>query len=111
RWGEDFGAMLDVLASGIAVNVAPLVGHSVLRMFVMGEEAQGRVADDAEIEAMADLLRACLASGAVGMSTSFVDIDPDFRPVPSRWAGHAELDRLAAVLGEYGRMLQIVPEF
>ena len=31
--------------------------------------------------------------------------------MPSRFAQFEELDALAAVLGEYGRMLQCVPEF
>ncbi len=111
RWGEGFGEWVDALAGNIALNVAPLVGHSVLRMYVMGAEAQQRIATGDEIAAMADLLRRCLDAGAVGMSTSFVDIDETYRPVPSRWAGPEELDALAAVLGEYDRVLQIVHEF
>ena len=111
RWGEGFGSWVDALASNIALNVAPLVGHSVLRMYVMGPEAQARAADIHEIRAMADLLRECLRAGAVGLSTSFVDIDESYRPVPSRWAAPAELDALSAVLGEFGAVLQIVHEF
>ena len=60
---------------------------------------------------MCDLLRECLDAGAVGMSTSYVDIEEDFNPVPCRWAEHSELEALCAVLGERGRMLQIVHEF
>jgi N-acyl-D-aspartate/D-glutamate deacylase len=60
---------------------------------------------------MQDLLRECLQAGAVGLSTSFVDVDEKARPVPSRFAQFDELDALCAVLGEFGRMLQIVPEF
>jgi N-acyl-D-amino-acid deacylase len=60
---------------------------------------------------MCDVLRACLDAGAVGLSTSFVDIDESYRPVPSRWAGPEELDALAAVLGERDAVLQIVHEF
>ena len=111
RWGEGFGGWLDALAENIALNVAPLVGHSVLRMYVMGPEAQERAATADEIAAMADLLRACLDAGAVGLSTSFVDIDETYRPVPSRWAAPAELDALSAVLGERDAVLQIVHEF
>jgi N-acyl-D-aspartate/D-glutamate deacylase len=111
RWGEDFGAWLDALAGRIALNVAPLVGHSVLRMYVMGAEAQARPATTDEIGTMAALLRGCLDAGGVGLSTSFVDIDETYRPVPSRWAAPAELDALAAVLGERGAILQIVHEF
>jgi N-acyl-D-amino-acid deacylase len=111
RWGEGFGSWLDALAGNIALNVAPLVGHSVLRMFVMGADAQQRHATAQETRAMADLLRVCLDAGAVGLSTSFVDIDETYRPVPSRWAAPAELDALAAVLGEKAAVLQIVHEF
>jgi N-acyl-D-aspartate/D-glutamate deacylase len=111
RWGEGFEPMLKALESNLAMNVAPLVGHSVLRLFVMGDDAQGRLATAGEIAQMADVLRACLDAGAVGMSTSYIDIDPAFRPVPSRWAAHTELDALCAVLGEKGKILQIVHEF
>jgi N-acyl-D-amino-acid deacylase len=111
RWGEGFEPMLKAVQSDLGINVAPLVGHSALRMFVMGDGAQGRVGTEAEIQEMARVLRGCLNAGAVGMSTSYIDIDPAFRPVPSRWASHHELDVLCAVLGEDGRMLQIVHEF
>jgi N-acyl-D-aspartate/D-glutamate deacylase len=111
RWGEDFGAWLDAIAGNVALNVAPLVGHSVLRMYVLGPDAQERAATTDEIRQMADLLRVCLDAGAVGLSTSFVDIDETYRPVPSRWASPAELDALAAVLGERDAVLQIVHEF
>ena len=110
RWGESFGAMVDAVAADIALNVAPLVGHSVLRLYVLGDDAR-RSATAEEITAMCDLLRACLDAGAVGMSTSYIDIEEDMRPVPSRWARHAELEALCAVLGERGRMLQVVHEF
>ena len=111
RWGEGFGEWLDALAGNVALNVAPLVGHSVIRMFVMGAAAQERQATDHEIRAMCDMLRVCLDAGAVGLSTSFVDIDESYRPVPSRWAAPAELDALSAVLGERDAVLQIVHEF
>ncbi|MDY7104800.1 MAG: amidohydrolase family protein [Actinomycetota bacterium] len=111
RWGEGFDGWLDALVGNIALNVAPLVGHSVLRMFVMGPDAQQRAATSDEVSAMADVLRACLDAGAVGLSTSFVDIDETYRPVPSRWADRGELDALAAVLGERDKILQIVHEF
>ncbi len=111
RWGEGFGSWLDALTGQIALNVVPLVGHSVIRMFVMGPDAQQREATAGEIAQMADVLRECLDAGAVGLSTSFVDIDETYRPVPSRWAAPAELDALAAVLGERDKVLQIVHEF
>jgi N-acyl-D-aspartate/D-glutamate deacylase len=108
---EDFAGYRAALEKDLSINVAPLVGHSVIRLWVMGSAAQERAATPAEIAAMQDLLRECLDAGAVGLSTSFVDVDETGRPVPSRFAQFEELDALCAVLGEYGRMLQCVPEF
>jgi N-acyl-D-amino-acid deacylase len=110
RWGESFDAMVDAVAADIALNVGPLVGHSALRLYVLGDDAR-RAATPDEISAMCNLLRACLDAGAVGLSTSYVDVEEDLRPVPSRWARHAEVEALSTVLGERGRMLQIVHEF
>jgi N-acyl-D-aspartate/D-glutamate deacylase len=80
-------------------------------MWAMGADAHKRAAKPDEIRAMQDLLRACLEAGAVGLSTSYVDMDENLAPVPSRYAHIEELDALSSVLGEYGRMLQVVPEF
>jgi N-acyl-D-aspartate/D-glutamate deacylase len=109
---EDFAGYRAAVEPGLSINVAPLVGHSVIRLWVMGEAANQRAANADEIAAMQDLLRASLDAGAVGLSTSFVDVDENGRPVPSRFAPFSELDALSAVLGERGgRMLQVVPEF
>jgi N-acyl-D-aspartate/D-glutamate deacylase len=108
---EDFAGYRAALEKDLSINVAPLVGHSVIRLWVMGPAAQERAATGAEIASMQALLRECLDAGAVGLSTSFVDVDENGRPVPSRFAQFEELDALAAVLGQYGRMLQCVPEF
>ena len=98
------------MSTDLAVNVAPLVGHSVLRLYVMGDDAR-RAATADEVAEMCDVLRQCLDAGAVGLSTSFVDVEDDLLPVPCRFANHDELEALCAVLGERGRMLQIVHEF
>jgi N-acyl-D-amino-acid deacylase len=108
---EDFGGYLDALRRKLAINVAPLVGHSVLRLWVMGDAATERAATPDELARMQEALRECLRAGALGLSTSFVDVDENLEPVPSRYAHQEELDALAAVLGEFGRMLQVVPEF
>jgi N-acyl-D-amino-acid deacylase len=107
---ESFDGYLEAIRAKLSVNVAPLVGHSVIRLWVMGDSAQ-RAATPVEIEAMQELLRRCLEAGAVGLSTSYVDVDANLKPVPSRFAHNEELEALAAVLGEYGRVLQVVPEF
>lgn len=108
---EDFAGYRAKMEPELALNVAPLVGHSVIRLWIMGEESQKRAATADEVAQMQVLLRECLNAGAVGMSTSFVDGDAKGWPVPSRFADFSELDALCAVLGEFGRMLQVVPEF
>ena len=108
---ETFSEYITRIRKGLAINVAPLVGHSVLRLWVMGDAAMERTATDAEIAEMQSVLRECLDAGAIGLSTSYVDMDEKLQPVPSRHADAGEVDALASVLGEYGRVLQIVPEF
>jgi len=108
---ETFEEYLERIGQGLAINVAPLVGHSLLRLWVMHDASMERTATDAEIQEMQALLRQCLEAGAVGLSTSFVDMDETLQPVPSRYADTRELDAMAETLSEYGRVLQIVPEF
>lgn len=110
---EDFGDYCRTIQADLGVNVAPLVGHSLIRLWVMGAASQERPATADEVKAMQDLLRRCLDEGAIGLSTSFIDVDAKGHPVPSRFSDFAELDALCAVLGEAegGRMLQVVPEF
>jgi len=108
---ETFDEFVKRIKKGLQINVAPLVGHSVLRLWVMGDASMHRQADDTEIAKMQQLLRECLDAGAIGMSTSFVDMDERLQPVPSRYATPDELDALCEVLKEYNRILQVVHEF
>ncbi len=85
-------------------------GHSALRYYVMGAESQERVATDAEIAQMCELLEGAMAAGAIGMSTSYVDIDENNRPVPSRFADMREKIALCKAMAKSGRgTLQTVP--
>ena len=109
---ETFEDYLRALEPGLSINVAPLVGHSAIRMWVMGEEAFEREATETEIVEMQRMLAECLEAGASGLSTSYVDVDDSWKPVPSRFAGHEEIRALARTLGDVGHgVLQIVPEF
>jgi len=108
---EGFPDYVEALRGRVALNVAPLAGHSPIRFWAMGPDAQSRAARPEEIRDMQDLLRECLEAGAIGLSTSYVDVDEHLFPVPSRFAHFEEIDALSQVLGEYGRMLQVVPEF
>src|SRR6476659_9913933 len=49
---EDFAGYRAALEKSLSINVAPLVGHSVIRLWVMGAASQERAATPAEIEAM-----------------------------------------------------------
>ena len=102
--------MVDAVAADLALNVAPLVGHSVLRLYVLGDDAR-RPATADEIAAMCDLLRELPRRRRRRHVDELRRHRGGPRPVPCRWAEHAELEALCAVLGERGRMLQIVHEF
>lgn len=108
---ETFEEFLNRIKKNLTINVAPLVGHSVLRLWVMGDDSMDRTANDEELARMQELLRECLRNGAIGLSTSFVDMDETLQPVPSRYADQKELNALCEVLGEFNRILQIVHEF
>ena len=109
---ESFADYMDYLKPGLGLNVGALVGHSALRFYVMGKESQDRVATDAEIEAMCALLEEAMAAGAMGMSISYIDIDEDSRPVPSRLADMREKIALCQAMAKSGRgVLQTVPYF
>lgn len=97
---------------GASCNVAALVGHSNLRLAVLGQEAFDRVATDSERQQLLDLTIECLRAGAFGVSLSFVDSDSTGRRVPGRLASPEEMDDLASALSHVGRgVLQYVPRF
>jgi N-acyl-D-amino-acid deacylase len=109
---ESFGEYLDFIRPGLGLNVGALVGHSALRFYVMGKESQERIATDDEIARMCALLEQAMAAGAMGFSISYVDIDEDSRPVPSRLADMREKIALCKAMAKSGRgVLQTVPYF
>src|SRR4051794_445502 len=106
-----FPEYLDALrALPCTVNVATLVGHTPLRMFVMGDDAWDRVATAEERAAMARVLDESLAAGALGLSTSWFDEDADKRPTPSVLADDDELGELLDVLVDRGAFLEFIPD-
>ncbi len=108
---ETFDEFISRIGKDLTINVAPLVGHSCLRLWVMGDACMHRTASEEEIAEMQDLLAQCLEAGAIGMSTSFVDMDETLQPVPSRYADQVELNALCEVLSTHNRILQLVHEF
>jgi N-acyl-D-aspartate/D-glutamate deacylase len=109
-WHDYAGYRDAVNEQGAALNLAALVGHSPIRLAVMGDDAWTRRATTDECAAMARVLDEAMRAGAWGLSTSFLDVDAHGRPVPSRAADGAEFDALLDVLGAHGRgLVEFVP--
>lgn len=103
---ETFGEYLDSIRSrGSLLNFASYIGHTALRIFVMGDEAVGRTATDDEIDRMATIVREAMDAGAAGFASSFAVTHrgADGQPIPSRWADRREIDALCAAVGDSGR--------
>ncbi|MDA3001269.1 MAG: amidohydrolase family protein [Actinomycetota bacterium] len=103
---ETFPEYLDtVRRRGTVLNYAAYIGHTPLRLFVMGNEAVGREATDDEIEEMAELVREAMDAGAAGFASSFAVTHrgADGQPIPSRWAGRNEIEALCQAVGDSGR--------
>jgi N-acyl-D-aspartate/D-glutamate deacylase len=103
---ESFPEYLDAIERrGSATNTAALLGHTPLRLYVMGEAATERAASAAEVDSMCRLAREAIDAGAIGFSTSGskVHVGYEGRPVPSRLAAFDEVRRLVGVMGEAGQ--------
>jgi N-acyl-D-aspartate/D-glutamate deacylase len=109
-WDDYAGYRDAVNAIGTGINLAALVGHSPIRLLVMGDDAWTRAATADEIAAMAAVLEGAMRDGAWGLSTSFLDVDQHGRPVPSRAAHGDEFDALFDVIQRAGRgLVEFVP--
>ncbi len=99
---ETFPEYLDVIDRlGPSINVGVLMGHTPLRLYVMGEAATERSATREELARMCDLLRQGIKAGALGFATSKASTHVGYegRPVPSRAAAAEEINALCDVLG------------
>jgi N-acyl-D-aspartate/D-glutamate deacylase len=98
--GGPMSAFLANLDGKVAVNVLAYAGHCAIRRWVMGEAASERAATTDEITQMVAVLEQALDDGAVGLSTSQLDIhvDHEGRPVPCNFATRTEIETLAAAL-------------
>ena len=106
QW-ETFPQYLDALATKpLALDVGAQVPHGALRVYVMGERGvpDDSVATPEDIDAMGAQLRAALAAGAFGFSTSrtLIHRGADGKLVPGTFAGRDEIFGIGRVLGEAG---------
>jgi N-acyl-D-aspartate/D-glutamate deacylase len=110
--GGGFGDYWKRFEGRLGINVGSFVGHSAVRRYAMGDAASDRRATEAEIAAMQELVRQAMREGAMGFSTSQIDVHvgDDGREVPSNHASSEEILALASVLAEFDRgAIEIIP--
>jgi N-acyl-D-aspartate/D-glutamate deacylase len=110
---ESFPEYLDAVESApTRLNVAAMIGHTPLRLYVLGDEATERPAKDDEVDRMRALVAEALAAGALGFATSKspTHAGAEGKPVPSRLAELDEVTRIAEAVRDAGRgIMQITP--
>jgi N-acyl-D-amino-acid deacylase len=106
-WGwETFPEYLDQVGGrGTAINFGGYIGHTAVRLAVMGEDGYERLATTVEIETMGRLVREAVLAGALGFST---DRSPYHRGdggrrVPSAIGSQDEVVALMGAVAEAGR--------
>jgi N-acyl-D-amino-acid deacylase len=115
-WGwESYAEYLDAIErGGLGVNVGSFIGHSAIRLNVMGGAALERAATAEERAEMAALVREGMEAGALGWSTSFAPTHffaDDDKPAPSRVADHDELMALAEAIRSFDRgLIELAPK-
>lgn len=92
RWRTMDQYLRALQRGGLGINIAALVGHSALRLAVLGWDE--RAPTTAELRRMADLLTEGLESGALGLSTGLVY-------PPGCFAQTAEIVALCRVVRRY----------
>jgi N-acyl-D-aspartate/D-glutamate deacylase len=89
---------------GTLINFGGYVGHTPVRIYVMGDEAYERAATDAEIDRMKEVVAGSILGGALGFSTDRAGfhLGDGGRPVPSMAATQEETEALIGVTAELG---------
>jgi N-acyl-D-amino-acid deacylase len=97
------------------VDIAAMIPHSALRVFVMGERAIAREeATEADIAQMAQITREAMAAGAAGFATSraIQQRSATGEPIPTVRAAESELRGILGAMAESGRgVFQALSDF
>ena len=107
-WSE-FETFPEYLAAverrGTSLNYGCYVGHTAVRLYVMGEEAYERDPTDEEMARMRQVVDESMVAGAMGFASSASPTHngDHGRPVPSRRAGVEELRQLLEPMRARGR--------
>jgi N-acyl-D-aspartate/D-glutamate deacylase len=102
---ETFPQYMDALdKQSLGINVAVMVGHTPVRISVMGDESTTRAATPAEVAEMKQIVAEAMDAGAVGFATSVSKVHVGYsgRPVPSRLAEFGEMLEIADAVGKSG---------
>jgi N-acyl-D-amino-acid deacylase len=101
---ESIAQYMNRLEGRLGVNVGNFIGHTPVRYYVMGDDAQKRTATDEEIKQMQDVVRDGMKAGALGFSVSRNKghYDPQGVHIPALWADEKEIFAIADVLRELG---------
>lgn len=103
---ETYGEYLSVIEErGLGIHFGGFVGHTPIRLHVMGDDAYEREAKDDEIAQMQALVADSIRSGALGFSSDRAGfhLGDGGRPVPSMVASQSEVEALMSVTGELGQ--------
>jgi N-acyl-D-aspartate/D-glutamate deacylase len=103
---ETFPEYLDAIdAAPTRLNTAVLLGHSPLRLYVLGDDATERAATTEEVEEMRRITDEAIEAGAIGFASSKNKIHAGAwgKPVPSRLSTPDELFGIGRALGDRGR--------
>ena len=114
RWDfETFPEYVALLEQApVRLNVGAFVGHTPLRLYVLGDEASERAATDDEQREMQRLVAEALDAGALGFATSMSPTHNGAggKPVPSRLADLEEVVTLCDPLRQSNRgVIQAAP--
>jgi N-acyl-D-amino-acid deacylase len=100
RWESfpEYLAHVERLPKGL--NYGMYLGHSALRMYVMGKRALEERADEDDLKQMVAAVIEALHAGALGFSTSraTTHVTPDGSPVASRIADWREIEVLVGAM-------------
>ena len=67
---ETFPEFLSLIEGNLGVNAGFYLGHSTVRRFVLGDDAQERAASPDEVDTMRAIVRTAMQAGAAGFSSS-----------------------------------------
>lgn len=113
RW-ETFPEYLATVESlPKALNYGAYIGHSALRMYVMGKRALTEPATEDDVARMVQAVKEAVRAGAMGFSSSRAGthVTPDDTPVASRIAEWSEIDALVGAMAELDAgIFQIGPD-